>query len=130
MAQQLVEKRGIEKHDPVRTLRMAGYGGSTFLSPPVVLSIDDCLFYRPLSLTSAIVPHIDHGYHQTDNTLTKTVIFGPAATKWYGILTKHVNLSSKNGTIAARVACDQLLFAPVNMGTSFLSSSPHLSLST
>jgi hypothetical protein len=44
------------------------------------------------------------------------VIFGPAATKWYGFLTKHVNLKSKNGTILARVACDQLAFAPVNMG--------------
>lgn len=80
MAQQLVEKRGLDKHDPKRTLRMAAYGG---------------------------------------------VIFGPAATKWYGFLTKHVNLKSTNGTIAARVACDQLLFAPVNMGTS-LSLSPSL----
>ncbi len=44
------------------------------------------------------------------------LIFGPAATTWYGILTKHVNFASKNGTIVARVACDQLLFAPVNMG--------------
>lgn len=79
MAQQLVEKRGLEKHDPVRTLRMVGYGG---------------------------------------------IIFGPAATKWYGILTKHVNLSSKNGTIAARVACDQLIFAPVNMGTLVQHSPP------
>jgi protein Mpv17 len=73
MAQQLVEKRGLDKHDPMRTLRMAGYGG---------------------------------------------IIFGPAATTWYGVLTKHVNLSSKNGTILARVACDQFLFAPVNMGAS------------
>lgn len=79
MAQQLVEKRGLDKHDPARTLRMCGYGG---------------------------------------------IIFGPAATKWYGFLTKHVNLTSKNGTIAARVACDQFLFAPVNMGAfvSFLAS--------
>ncbi|KAF2627631.1 hypothetical protein BU25DRAFT_410776 [Macroventuria anomochaeta] len=80
MAQQLVEKRGLDKHDPLRTLRMAGYGG---------------------------------------------IIFGPAATTWYGILTKHVNLSSKNGTIAARVACDQFIFAPVNMGL-FLSSMAYL----
>jgi protein Mpv17 len=49
---------------------------------------------------------------------TEPVIFGPAATKWYGLLTKHVNFKSTNGTIVARVACDQLLFAPVNMGTS------------
>lgn len=44
------------------------------------------------------------------------LIFGPAATTWYGVLTKYVNTSSKNGTIIARVACDQFLFAPVNMG--------------
>ena len=74
MAQHLVEKRGLENHDPKRTLRMSAYGG---------------------------------------------IIFGPAATKWYGILTKHVNFASKNGTIAARVACDQFLFAPVNMGALF-----------
>ena len=73
MAQQLVEKRGFNNHDPYRTARMAGYGG---------------------------------------------LIFGPAATTWYGVLTKYVNTSSKNGTIIARVACDQFLFAPVNMGTS------------
>ncbi|KAL5120429.1 Protein required for ethanol metabolism [Pleosporales sp. CAS-2024a] len=52
-------------------------------------------------------------------------IFGPAATKWYGFLTKNVNLSGKNSTIVARVACDQLLFAPVNMGL-FLSSMAYL----
>ncbi|KAH7390987.1 hypothetical protein DE146DRAFT_663218 [Phaeosphaeria sp. MPI-PUGE-AT-0046c] len=80
MAQQLVEKRGYEQHDPMRTARMGAYGG---------------------------------------------IIFGPAATKWYGFLTKHVNLKSKNGTIAARVACDQLAFAPVNMGL-FLSSMAYL----
>jgi hypothetical protein len=50
-------------------------------------------------------------------------IFGPAATKWYGFLTKNVNLSGKNSTIVARVACDQFVFAPVNMGT----PSPNLS---
>jgi hypothetical protein len=54
----------------------------------------------------------------------RVVIFGPAATKWYGLLTKHVNLNSKNGTIVARVACDQLLFAPVNMGSCSPSPSP------
>ena len=48
------------------------------------------------------------------------LIFGPAATTWYGVLTKYVNTTSKNGTIIARVACDQLLFAPVNMGTSVI----------
>ncbi|KAF2820296.1 hypothetical protein CC86DRAFT_119333 [Ophiobolus disseminans] len=80
MAQQLVEKRGFEQHDPIRTARMGAYGGA---------------------------------------------IFGPAATKWYGFLVKNVNLSSKNGTILARVACDQFLFAPTNMAL-FLSSMAYL----
>ncbi|KAF2713561.1 hypothetical protein K504DRAFT_424277 [Pleomassaria siparia CBS 279.74] len=76
LAQQAVEKVGLEKHNLARTGRMAAYGG---------------------------------------------VVFGPAATKWYNFLASRVNLSSKNGTIAARVACDQFVFAPINMGV-FLSS--------
>jgi protein Mpv17 len=44
------------------------------------------------------------------------VIFGPAATKWFGFLVKRVNIAnSPNGTILARVACDQFVFAPTNM---------------
>lgn len=50
-----------------------------------------------------------------------TVIFGPAATKWYSILQKYVNVGSHNTTIAARVAADQIVFAPCNMAL-FLSS--------
>ncbi|KAF2798403.1 hypothetical protein K505DRAFT_321860 [Melanomma pulvis-pyrius CBS 109.77] len=80
MAQQGVEKVGLEKHNLARTGRMAAYGGA---------------------------------------------VFGPAATKWYGFLASRINLSSKNGTIAARVACDQFVFAPVNM-TVFLSSMAYL----
>lgn len=75
-AQQLVEKRGLEKHDLARTGRMALYGG---------------------------------------------VVFGPAATTWYKLLQRHVNLKSANGTMLARVACDQGLFAPTFIGI-FLSS--------
>ncbi|KAF1998671.1 hypothetical protein P154DRAFT_523952 [Amniculicola lignicola CBS 123094] len=48
-------------------------------------------------------------------------IFGPAAVKWYTLLATRINLSTTNRTIAARVAADQLLFAPTNM-TLFLSS--------
>lgn len=80
MAQQGVERRGLEKHDLMRTGRMAAYGGC---------------------------------------------IFGPAATKWFDFLVRRVNLPSKNGTILARVACDQFLFAPVNM-TLFLSSMAYM----
>jgi protein Mpv17 len=31
LAQQLVEKRGFEAHDPMRTARMGAYGGGTAL---------------------------------------------------------------------------------------------------
>ena len=48
-------------------------------------------------------------------------VFGPAATTWFGILQRHVVLRSANATILARVACDQLLFAPTFIGV-FLSS--------
>ncbi|KAB5567010.1 hypothetical protein GE09DRAFT_754357 [Coniochaeta sp. 2T2.1] len=66
-AQQLVEKRGFEKHDLARTGRMALYGGA---------------------------------------------VFGPAATTWFRLLQRHVNLSTPNRTILARVALDQGVFAP------------------
>ncbi|TLD28655.1 hypothetical protein PspLS_03540 [Pyricularia sp. CBS 133598] len=75
-AQQLVEKRGLEKHDFVRTGRMFAYGG---------------------------------------------IIFGPAATTWFGILQRRVVLKNANATILARVAVDQSLFAPTFVGI-FLSS--------
>jgi hypothetical protein len=53
-------------------------------------------------------------------------IFGPAATKWFGFLVKRVNIAnSPNGTILARVACDQFIFAPVNMGV-FLSTMAYM----
>lgn len=42
-------------------------------------------------------------------------VFGPAATTWYAFLARRINLSSTNATIAARVAADQFVFAPVNM---------------
>ncbi|KAF2681033.1 hypothetical protein K458DRAFT_433909 [Lentithecium fluviatile CBS 122367] len=80
MAQQGVEKKGLDKHDLLRTSRMACYGGG---------------------------------------------IFGPAATKWYSFLASRVHMSTTNRTIAARVACDQFVFAPVNMAL-FLSSMAYL----
>lgn len=80
LAQQAVEKKGVEKHDYARTLRMAGYGG---------------------------------------------LIFGPAATKWYQLLQRRVNLSTPTRTTLARVAADQLLFSTTNMAL-FLSSMAYL----
>ncbi|KFH45512.1 hypothetical protein ACRE_036540 [Hapsidospora chrysogenum ATCC 11550] len=75
-AQQLVERRGLEKHDLTRTGRMALYGG---------------------------------------------FVFGPVATTWFNFLARRVNPSNKRLTTMARVACDQLAFAPVMIGV-FLSS--------
>ncbi|KAK3942771.1 hypothetical protein QBC46DRAFT_339273 [Diplogelasinospora grovesii] len=76
-AQQLVDKKGIEKHDLARTGRMALYGGT---------------------------------------------VFGPAAATWFKFLQRRVNVpASPNSTILARVACDQLIFAPTFIGV-FLSS--------
>jgi protein Mpv17 len=43
------------------------------------------------------------------------------ATNWYRILQKHINLSTKAQTLAARVVADQVVFTPVNL-TLFLSS--------
>jgi len=48
-------------------------------------------------------------------------VFGPAASTWFRALSTHVNLSTPNRTMLARVACDQGLFAPVAIGV-FLSS--------
>jgi len=44
------------------------------------------------------------------------VVFGPCAATWFRILATRVTLPSKNGTILARVAADQLLFAPTFVG--------------
>ncbi|KAJ5201400.1 Mpv17/PMP22 [Penicillium cinerascens] len=76
LAQQAVDRRGLEKHDFSRTGRMALYGGA---------------------------------------------VFGPVATVWFGFLQRHVVLKNTATTTFARVACDQILFAPVQL-TCFLSS--------
>ena len=66
-----------------------------------------------------------NAFRVPDNVSFLAGIFGPAATKWFDFLVRRVNLPSKNGTILARVACDQFLFAPVNM-TVFLSSMAYM----
>lgn len=50
-----------------------------------------------------------------------TVVFGPVATTWFGFLARNVKASNKHVQTLARVACDQLLFAPVMIGV-FLGS--------
>ncbi|KKY25931.1 putative mpv17 pmp22 family protein [Diplodia seriata] len=56
--------------------------------------------------------------HEWDRTARMAAyggaIFGPAATTWFKAL-QRIQLKSTNGTILARVAADQLLFAPTNM---------------
>ncbi|KAJ5096412.1 hypothetical protein NUU61_005768 [Penicillium alfredii] len=76
LAQQAVDRRGLEKHDFARTGRMVLYGGA---------------------------------------------FFGPVATTWFGILQRHVVLKSTKTTTLARVAADQMVFAPLQL-TCFLSS--------
>lgn len=55
------------------------------------------------------------------NPCCSVAVFGPVATAWFGILQRHVVLKNTATTTFARVACDQLLFAPVQL-TCFLSS--------
>ncbi|KAJ5175726.1 uncharacterized protein N7482_001603 [Penicillium canariense] len=76
LAQQAVDRRGLQKHDFGRTGRMALYGGA---------------------------------------------VFGPVATTWFGILQRHVVLRGTASTTIARVAADQMVFAPIQL-TCFLSS--------
>ncbi|CAG8252511.1 unnamed protein product [Penicillium salamii] len=95
LAQQAVDRRGLAKHDFARTGRMALYGGGTFCKSPS---------NRPMLICVPI-----------------SAVFGPVATKWFGILQRHVVLGSVATTTAARVAADQIVFAPIQL-TCFLSS--------
>ncbi|KAI9346078.1 hypothetical protein DFJ73DRAFT_838237 [Zopfochytrium polystomum] len=67
MAQQLVERRGLRRHDAVRTAQLAAYGG---------------------------------------------LVAGPAIGLWYPFLQRAVTLKSPFQALLARVAADQLIFAP------------------
>jgi len=95
MAQQLVEKRGWKNHELARTGRMALYGGGKFWQ-----------FYRSIELTA--------------NSVAQAV-FGPAATTWFKFLQNKIVMRNKNLEIAARVVCDQTLFASTGLFV-FLSS--------
>ena len=59
--------------------------------------------------------------HCSRMMLTLAVVFGPAATKWYGFLQNNIKLKSHNATIAARVLADQVVFATCNLAI-FLST--------
>ncbi|KAF2839294.1 hypothetical protein M501DRAFT_1003870 [Patellaria atrata CBS 101060] len=63
-----------------------------------------------------------HNYARTGRmALYGGAIFGPAATTWYSILQRTINLRTHNLTIAARVLADQTIFASTNLLV-FLSS--------
>jgi protein Mpv17 len=97
LAQQAVDRRGLEKHDFARTGRMALYGGGMTTIPSDTLKL--------LSLIALLSP----------------AVFGPVATTWFGILQRHVVLKGTASTTVARVAADQVFFAPIQL-TCFLSS--------
>lgn len=61
------------------------------------------------------------GYTSDKHLFFCTAIFGPAASAWYGVLQRHVVFKSTPATVIGRVACDQLIFTPVNLFC-FLSS--------
>lgn len=42
-------------------------------------------------------------------------MFGPAATKWYQILQKHINLGSRGATTVVRVLADQAVFSTAHL---------------
>ena len=112
MAQQGVEQKGLKKHNWNRTARMGIYGGGKLPFSPSFLSL------------KSLQPHVISSFYHSLKTHTLTsisAIFGPAATTWYGLLTRHIQLRSTNLTILTRVAADQFIFAPINMGL-FLSS--------
>lgn len=52
MAQQLVEKRGFANHDPMRTARMGGYGGSTFAPFSIRISMHKHNYATTLNITT------------------------------------------------------------------------------
>lgn len=51
-----------------------------------------------------------------DFNKTFLAIFGPIATNWFKFLQNHVVLKNKNLEMAARVAADQCIVAPLNLG--------------
>ena len=48
-----------------------------------------------------------------------TAIAGPILVGWYRVLERYVNLATPNRTLLARVALDQLAFAPPNIAVFF-----------
>lgn len=79
---------------------------------------------KPTSFSSPLSQPAQH--HHTDplkNFLTQRIagVFGPVATTWLGFLARRVTFRNARVETAARVAADQLLFAPVMIGV-FLGS--------
>ncbi|ORY87816.1 hypothetical protein BCR37DRAFT_375716 [Protomyces lactucae-debilis] len=47
------------------------------------------------------------------------VMAGPVLVGWYRFMDRYINLATPNKTLLARVAADQLAFAPINLGYFF-----------
>ncbi|KAF7595225.1 Protein required for ethanol metabolism [Aspergillus hancockii] len=99
-----------------------------------------CLLQRPVltqSLTTACLFGVGDGLAQqgvekrgiAHHDVTRTArmvfyggaVFGPAATKWFQFLQTRISLRTPGKTLVARVAADQLIFAPTMISV-FLSS--------
>ena len=75
-------------------------------------------------LATAAVWHTDLDLSSDTSLTWVSVVFGPAATQWYKVLTK-IQLQNRYITTAARVLTDQCIFATLNLGL-FLSSMAYL----
>lgn len=53
---------------------------------------------------------------KSTNEYVYVAIFGPIATNWFKFLQNKVVLKNKNLEMAARVAADQCIVAPINLG--------------
>ncbi|KAF2751611.1 hypothetical protein M011DRAFT_464329 [Sporormia fimetaria CBS 119925] len=93
-------------------------------TPSSTLTLPQALFATGDILSQQAVEKTGLENHNPNRTarmaLYGGLIFGPAATKWYNVLNR-IQLSSPARSVAARIACDQFIFAPTNMAL-FLSS--------
>ncbi|KAF2758643.1 hypothetical protein EJ05DRAFT_475950 [Pseudovirgaria hyperparasitica] len=109
-------------------MALAWYQAKVAQSPLMTQSITTAVLFATgdVAAQQAVEGVEKHNYARTGRmALYGGAIFGPAATKWYQLLQRNINLRSQNATIAARVAADQLIFAPTNLAF-FLSSMAYM----
>lgn len=72
---------------------------------------------------------IHHNFMRTARmTFFGAAMAGPVFIGWYRVLDRYVNLKTTNSTLLARVALDQLAFAPVNIACKSLIKHPNYRL--